>query len=85
MPIYHHLGQLPPKRHTQFRQPDGSLYHEQLFGTVGFDGMSSLLYHLRPPTQVRDVVGKIGPYPPDRRGKNPHRPQAHRLRRSAGG
>ena len=58
MPIYHHLGQLPPKRHTQFRQPDGSLYHEQLFGTVGFDGMSSLLYHLRPPTQVKDVVGK---------------------------
>lgn len=34
MPIYHHLGQLPPKRHTQFRQADGSLYHEQLFGTV---------------------------------------------------
>jgi homogentisate 1,2-dioxygenase len=32
------------------------LYHEQLFGTVGFDGMSSLLYHLRPPTQVRDIV-----------------------------
>ena len=58
MPIYHHLGQLPPKRHTQFRQPDGSLYHEQLFGTVGFDGMSSLLYHLRPPTQVREVAGK---------------------------
>ena len=56
MPLYHRLGRIPPKRHTQFRQPDGSLYHEQLFGTVGFDGMSSLLYHLRPPTQVREVV-----------------------------
>ena len=66
MPIYHSLGNIPPKRHTQFRQPDGSLYHEQLFGTIGFDGMSSLLYHLHPPTQVTnlgtstDVAPKIG-------------------------
>ncbi len=55
MPIYHHLGNIPPKRHTQYRKPDGSLYHEQLFGTIGFDGMSSLLYHLHPPTQVKSL------------------------------
>ncbi len=55
MPFYHRLGQLPPKRHTQFRQSDGSLFHEQLFGTVGFDGMSSLLYHVHPPTAVSAV------------------------------
>lgn len=59
MPIYHQLGKIPPKRHTQFRQPDGSLYHEQLFGTIGFDGMSSLLYHLRPPTQVKEVMEPV--------------------------
>ena len=58
MPLYHRLGQLPPKRHTQFRKPDGGLYYEQLFGTIGFDGMSSLLYHLQRPTQVRAIVGK---------------------------
>lgn len=58
MPIYHHLGQLPPKRHTQFRKPDGGLYYEQLFGTVGFDGMSSLLYHTGRPTEVKAIVGK---------------------------
>ncbi|MEM8486512.1 MAG: homogentisate 1,2-dioxygenase, partial [Bacteroidota bacterium] len=46
MPIYHKLGRIPDKRHTQFRQPDGSLYNEQLFGTIGFDGMSSLMYHI---------------------------------------
>ena len=40
MPIYHKLGKIPDKRHTQFRKPDGSLYAEQLFGTIGFDGMS---------------------------------------------
>ncbi len=55
MPFYKKLGQIPNKRHTAFRQPDGSLYHEQLFGTIGFDGMSSLLYHLQPPTVVKSV------------------------------
>jgi homogentisate 1,2-dioxygenase len=59
MPIYHRLGKIPPKRHTQFRKPDGALYHEQLFGTIGFDGMSSLLYHLQRPTQVKEVVSSV--------------------------
>lgn len=57
MPIYHHLGNFPQKRHTQFRKANGALYHEELFGTIGFDGMASLLYHLYPPTQVK-AVGK---------------------------
>lgn len=55
MPIYHKLGKIPPKRHTQFEKQDGSLYYEQLFGTIGFDGMSSLLYHTHRPTQVSAV------------------------------
>ena len=55
MPIYHQLGQIPPKRHTQFEKPGGGLYYEQLFGTVGFDGMSSLLYQIHRPTMVRDI------------------------------
>jgi len=53
MPIYHRLGKIPPKRHTQFRKENGDLYNEQLFGTIGFDGMSSLLYHNHPPTRVK--------------------------------
>lgn len=57
MPFYHRLGSIPQKRHVVFRQPDGSLYHEQLFGTIGFDGMSSLLYHIQPPTIVREIKG----------------------------
>jgi homogentisate 1,2-dioxygenase len=52
---YFKLGKLPHKRHTQFRQPDGSLYHEELMGIRGFVGNKSLLYHLRPPTQVRQI------------------------------
>lgn len=56
MPIYHKLGKIPPKRHTQFRQEDGSLYNEQVFGTIGFDGMSSLLYHIHRPTMVKEIL-----------------------------
>ncbi len=58
MPFYHKLGNIPHKRHTVFRQADGSLYHEQLFGTIGFDGMSSLLYHIQPPTVVKEIRGQ---------------------------
>ncbi len=52
MPIYHKLGSIPKKRHTVFRQENGDLYAEELFGTAGFAGMSSLIYHLHPPTNI---------------------------------
>lgn len=52
MPYYTKLGQLPPKRHIVFRRPDGALYSEEVFGTEGFVGPTSTLYHIHPPTQV---------------------------------
>ncbi|MCU0688732.1 MAG: homogentisate 1,2-dioxygenase [Phycisphaerales bacterium] len=52
MPHYFRLGLLPKKRHVQFRRPDGVLYSEELFGTEGFVGPSSTMYHINPPTQV---------------------------------
>jgi homogentisate 1,2-dioxygenase len=52
---YHHLGKFPVKRHTQFRKPDGNLYHEQLFSTEGFSDNYSLLYHCHPPTQITQI------------------------------
>lgn len=55
MTYYYRLGNIPLKRHTQFRQPDGSLYHEELIGIRGFSGIQSLLYHLRPPTQIQKI------------------------------
>ncbi len=55
MTFYYKLGELPKKRHTQYRQPDGSLYHEEVMGIHGFAGIQSILYHLRPPTQIRRV------------------------------
>lgn len=55
MPFYHKLGNIPQKRHVQFRQPDGSLYKEQVIGTEGFTGISSILYHINPPTKVKAI------------------------------
>ena len=62
MPFYHRLGELPHKRHTQFRRPDGALYAEQVMGTRGFEGIQSIVYHRRPPTAVLRVEDR-GPLP----------------------
>jgi homogentisate 1,2-dioxygenase len=59
MPIYHKLGTIPPKRHTIFNKPNGDLYYEQLFGTVGFDGMASLSYHHHRPTMIKEIGKSI--------------------------
>jgi homogentisate 1,2-dioxygenase len=55
MPLYHQLGNIPHKRHTVFEKPNGGLYYEQLFGTEGFHGMSSLLYHVHRPTMIAQI------------------------------
>ncbi len=55
MPPYHRLGELPPKRHIQFRKPDGTLYYEELFGTEGFSNNYSNIYYYYPPTRVKKV------------------------------
>ena len=54
--FYHTLGQMPPKRHTQFRQADGGLYHEELVSTQGFSSTYSLVYHCHPPTLVKSIA-----------------------------
>jgi homogentisate 1,2-dioxygenase len=65
MSRYHTLGSIPPKRHTIFKNPNGGLYQEELFGTAGFVGNSSLIYHIHPPTvvsevkQIKDISPKI--------------------------
>ncbi len=59
MTYYYKLGQIPHKRHTQFRQPDGSLYHEEVMGIHGFSGIQSILYHLHPPTAIRQIEAPI--------------------------
>lgn len=70
MPLYHKLGSFPEKRHIQFEKPNGGLYYEQLFGTEGFHGHSSLLYHEYRPTQVKEILKSYSVEPKIAIGKN---------------
>jgi homogentisate 1,2-dioxygenase len=54
MAYYRLLGEVPPKRHTQHRRPDGGLYYEELMGEEGFSSDSSLLYHRFIPSAIVD-------------------------------
>lgn len=76
MPFYHKLGEIPPKRHTQFRKPNGELYFEQLFGTIGFDGMYSNMYHIHRPTQVKEIRAQYSVAP---KIVNPNNMQSYKL------
>lgn len=55
MAFYNKLGEIPHKRHTQFRQADGSLYAEELVTSKGFSGVYSILYHINAPTKVHKI------------------------------
>ncbi len=75
MPFYVRAGAVPPKRHIQFRRPDGGLYAEELFSTKGFESVSSLLYHLRPPTatlQIREWERHLPHFVPNDPLRNRH-------------
>lgn len=63
MPFYRKLGQIPHKRHTQFRKPDGALYREEVMGLEGFSGIQSILYHHFLPPRVLHVedLGVVQP------------------------
>ncbi|MFV2087668.1 homogentisate 1,2-dioxygenase [Micromonospora sp. LOL_021] len=81
MPYYRSVGEIPRKRHTQFRQPDGSLYAEELMGQEGFSADSSLLYHRHLPTAI--VAAESYDPPPTRRLPNrpltPRHLRTHKL------
>jgi homogentisate 1,2-dioxygenase len=64
MPFYQKLGEIPHKRHTQFRKPNGELYREELMGLEGFSSLQSILYHhFLPPRVVK--AEDLGPVKPD--------------------
>lgn len=52
---YTKLGEVPQKRHTQFRKPNGELYREEVMGLEGFSGIQSILYHHFLPPRVLKV------------------------------
>ncbi|MCU0690857.1 MAG: homogentisate 1,2-dioxygenase [Polyangiaceae bacterium] len=55
MPHYLQRGEVPRKRHTQFRGQDGALRYEELVSRKGFSDIYSNLYHLRMPTRMLEV------------------------------
>ncbi|HNM29563.1 MAG TPA: homogentisate 1,2-dioxygenase [Chitinophagales bacterium] len=50
--MYHQLGKIPNKRHVVYRNSEGQMYNEELVGTQGFSSLSTLAYHIYPPTRV---------------------------------
>ncbi len=77
MPYYRRLGEVPRKRHTQFRKPDGTLYTEELMGEEGFTYDSALLYHIHPPTALC-AIEAIETEPQDLTPNHPLRPRHFR-------
>jgi len=55
MAHYQRIGNVPHKRHTQHRAPDGGLYYEELMGEEGFSSDSSLLYHRHLPSAISEA------------------------------
>src|SRR3954470_23558820 len=54
MPFYQRLGDVPRKRHIQFRD-NGTLLTEEVMGLEGFVGNESILYHLHSPCRVKEL------------------------------
>ena len=70
MPPYRRIGEVPAKRHVRVPGPDGGYLAEELMGTAGFSGASSLLYHRRSPSAL---VG-VEPVDDDRAATRPDHP-----------
>jgi homogentisate 1,2-dioxygenase len=73
MPFYQRLGDLPRKRHIQFRE-SGRLLTEEVMGLEGFSGNESILYHLESPCRVK----KLGHFEPIKRKEWVPDAHAHR-------
>lgn len=64
MSMFAQRGATPRKRHTQFRSPEGELYHERLMGQEGFASHWSLIYHRHAPTEITAVAAADDPREP---------------------
>jgi homogentisate 1,2-dioxygenase len=62
--FYQKRGDVPHKRHTQFKKQDGGLYREEVMGVAGFAGIQSILYHIHQPTQILRAES-MGPAKPE--------------------
>jgi homogentisate 1,2-dioxygenase len=73
VPFYQRLGDVPRKRHVQFRD-NGTLLTEEVMGLEGFSGNESILYHLTSPCRIQ----KLGDFRPIEREEWVPEAHAHR-------
>jgi homogentisate 1,2-dioxygenase len=86
MPYYRQVGDIPRKRHTQFRKLGGGLFAEELMGVEGFSSDASLLYHHNLPTAIVSSEVFDGPTF-ERRPNHPLKPRhfrTHKLDAASG-
>jgi homogentisate 1,2-dioxygenase len=64
VPFYRRVGEVPAKRHIRVASGDGGWLAEELVGTAGFAGGSSLLYHRNSPSAIdsADAVADDRPF-----------------------
>ena len=55
MPFYQNNGQIPLKRHIQFKNKKGQLLWEELISREGFSNIYSNVYHKNPPTSIKSI------------------------------
>ena len=53
--FYAKRGEIPKKRHTQFKKQNGELYFEEHISREGFSGIYSNVYHEKMPTEIVSV------------------------------
>ncbi len=58
MPFYQKRGEIPNKRHIQFRNDENRLYWEELVSRGGFSNIYSNVYHKNPPTCIQ-AIGEV--------------------------
>ena len=72
MPTYQLRGEVPRKRHIQFRD-NGTLLTEEVMGLEGFSGNESILYHLTSPCRITEL-GDFEPIERDEWIPDAHKP-----------
>jgi len=55
MPFYQKRGEIPNKRHTQFKNNNGDLFWEELISREGFSDIYSNVYHIHQPTKIETI------------------------------
>ena len=53
--FYIKRGNVPNKRHTQFKKENGKLYFEEHISREGFSSIYSNVYHEKMPTEILSV------------------------------